>query len=71
VNCFKRIIPFPVVFNRLGAIFHFNKETSKLFLKDMEKRGLIKIIPFKGIKLNPSLMQERKLNCQLFKNKYF
>jgi hypothetical protein len=71
VNCFKRIIPFPVVFNRLGAIFHFNKETSKLFLKDMEKKGFLKIIPFKGIKLNSSLMRERRLNSCFFKNKYF
>jgi len=51
INCKKRIIPFPLVFYRLGTIFHFDKNNSKIILKILERRGLIKIIPFKGIRL--------------------
>lgn len=69
INCFKRIIPFPQVFSRLGAIFHFDKETSRSVLKNLEGQGAIQIVPFKGIKLNPSIMRERKLNSAVFKNK--
>ena len=52
INCRKRIIPFPLVFYRLGTIFHFDKNNSKIILKILERRGLIKIIPFKGIRLS-------------------
>jgi len=52
INCRKRIIPFPLVFYRLGTIFHFDKNNSKIILKILERRGLIEIIPFKGIRLS-------------------
>lgn len=51
INCKRRIIPFPLVFYRLGAIFHLKKEDSITLLKDIEKKGYIEIIPFKGIRL--------------------
>jgi len=51
INRYRRIIPFPLVFNRLGTIFHFDKETSILALKELEKRELVKLIPFHGVKI--------------------
>lgn len=49
IDCKRKIIPFPLVFNRLGTMFHFSKRNSRMLLKDMEKRGYIEIIPFKGV----------------------
>ncbi len=48
----SRIIPFPLVYYRLGAIFHFDKEISKHILKSLERRGLIKIHEFHGVKIS-------------------
>ncbi|MGQ9469296.1 MAG: hypothetical protein ACUVTD_05660 [Nitrososphaerales archaeon] len=56
INCKKRIIPFPLVFNRLGTIFHFDKETTKIAMRALEERGLIQLVPFKGIRI---LMDDR------------
>lgn len=47
----KRIIPFPMVYQRLGCIFHFRKENAKKILQIMEKENLIKVIPFHGIQI--------------------
>jgi len=51
INRYRRIIPFPLVFNRLGTIFHFDKETSVLVLKEMERRKSVKLVPFHGVQL--------------------
>jgi len=52
INCKKRIIPFPLVFYRLGTIFHLNKNNSKIILKMLERKGLIEIVPFKGVRIS-------------------
>ncbi len=45
----RRIIPFPVVYYRLGCIFHFDRDTSKQILKDLKSQGIIKLHPFNGV----------------------
>jgi len=47
----SNIIPFPLVFQRFGTVFHFNKRQSFLILKDMKELKMVEIIPFHGIKL--------------------
>ena len=47
----RRIIPFPVIYYRCGCIFHFDKDTTKQILKDLESRGIIKLHPFNGIEI--------------------
>jgi len=47
----NRIIPFPVVFRRMGVIWHFSKEESIRILKELEKRKMIQIINFHGIRI--------------------
>ncbi|MBI2546907.1 MAG: hypothetical protein HYW23_00485 [Candidatus Aenigmarchaeota archaeon] len=47
----KSIIPFPLIFKRLGVVYHFSKKTSLKFLKVLEKRGYIKLVNFHGIKV--------------------
>lgn len=44
-------IPFPLIFKRLGVIYHFTRKDSFEILKIMEQREWIKIIPFKGIRV--------------------
>ena len=45
------VIPFPLVFRRMGILWHFSKEDSIQVLKELEKKGLIEIINFHGIRL--------------------
>jgi len=47
----RKIVPFPLVFYRLGCIFHLDKETSKLILKDLENKRLVRIHEFHGIEI--------------------
>ena len=47
----RKIIPFPVVFYRLGCIFHLDKETSRLVLQDLERKRLIRIHDFHGVEV--------------------
>jgi len=61
INYRREIIPFPLVFNRLGTMFHFDKRSSVVVLKNLERRGHVEIIPFKGIRI----LDEK------FKYKYF
>jgi hypothetical protein len=47
----RKIVPFPLVFYRLGCILHFDREFSKLLLKDLEKKRLIRIHDFHGVEI--------------------
>jgi hypothetical protein len=47
----KNIIPFPIVFYRLGCILHLDKETSKLVLQELESKRLIRIHNFHGVEI--------------------
>jgi hypothetical protein len=47
----RKIVPFPVVFYRLGCILHLDKETSRLILNDLEKKRLIRIHDFHGVEI--------------------
>jgi hypothetical protein len=49
----RRPISFPLIFYRLGAIFHFDKKTSMQVLKEMEKKRLVKIHSFHGVEILP------------------
>lgn len=51
INSKRKIIPFPLVFNRLGTMFHFSKKSSLMLLKKIERKGYVEIIPFKGIRI--------------------
>lgn len=46
-----KIVPFPLVFYRLGCIFHFDKETSRRILNDLQKSGLIRVHDFHGVEI--------------------
>jgi hypothetical protein len=45
------IISFPEVFRKFSIYFHFNKLETRLFLKELEKRKFVKIIPFRGVQI--------------------
>lgn len=47
----QKIIPFPLVFYRLGCILHLDKETSRLILEDLEKKRLIRVHDFHGVEV--------------------
>jgi hypothetical protein len=47
----RKIIPFPVVFYRLGCILHLDKETSRLVLQELERKRLIRIHDFHGVEM--------------------
>ena len=45
------VIPFPLVFYRLGCILHLDKETSRLVLQELERKRLIRIHDFHGVEI--------------------
>jgi len=45
------LIPLPLVFNRLGVIFHLQKEETVRLLDHLESEGHVKVVPFHGIKI--------------------
>lgn len=45
------LIPFPLVFNRLGIMFHLPKEETVTLLDHLESEGHIKVVPFHGIRV--------------------
>ncbi len=47
----RKIVPFPLVFYRLGCILHLDKETSRLVLQELEKKRLIRIHDFHGVEI--------------------
>lgn len=47
----RKIVPFPLVFYRLGCMFHLDKATSRLILSDLQKKGLIRIHDFHGVEI--------------------
>jgi hypothetical protein len=47
----QKIVPFPLVFYRLGCIFHFDKATSQLVLEELERKRLIRIHNFHGVEI--------------------
>ena len=59
---FKRpkggIIPFPDVFARICPIFCFTKEEAWAVLRSMDKKGLIEIVPFHGIRIKNKIVNE-------------
>lgn len=50
-NPLKEVVPFPEVFRRFSLFFHFTKEETRLFLKELEKQKLIEIIPYVGVRV--------------------
>jgi hypothetical protein len=51
IDYHDELIPFPLVFNRLGIIFHLPKEETVMLLDHLESEGHIKIVPFHGIQV--------------------
>lgn len=47
----RKVVPFPVVFYRLGCILHLDKETSRLVLQELERKRLIRIHNFHGVEI--------------------
>lgn len=45
------IISYRDIFYRFGSLFHLSKSESILLLKELERRGQLKLLPFKGIRL--------------------
>jgi hypothetical protein len=51
INCFRKIIPLPLVYYRLGVIFHLTKKEAWFVLKELENKGFLETYPYKGIKI--------------------
>jgi hypothetical protein len=47
----SKIIPFPEIFYQLGTVLHFNKKECWYILQLLQQNGLIRVVPFKGIKV--------------------
>lgn len=47
----KGVVRFPFVHAVLGRNYHLNKNERYFFIGEMRREGLIKIIPFHGIKI--------------------
>lgn len=45
----ENIITFPIVFSWFSQNYRFDKETVKALLKELEKRKLVKRIPYHGL----------------------
>jgi len=45
------LIPFPLVFNRLGVMFHLPKEEAAMLLDHLESEGHVEVVPFHGIRI--------------------
>lgn len=58
----RKIVPFPVVFYRLGCILHLDKETSRLVLYDLQEKGLIRIHDFHGVEILKSNKKFETIN---------
>ena len=46
----NQIIPFPELFS-IFSWYHINKDEARRVLYDLEKKGVLKIVPFHGIRL--------------------
>ncbi len=45
------IIRFPEVYHTLSWMLHLNKREARRFIKELENYGLVKVIPFNGIRI--------------------
>jgi hypothetical protein len=45
------IIRFPEVYRTLSWLLHLNKTEAKEFLKELQRAGVIELIPFNGIRI--------------------
>jgi hypothetical protein len=45
----KKVIPFPIIFKKICPTLHLRKNEIRSILVELEKKGLIEIIPFHGI----------------------
>lgn len=48
----NEIIPLPLVNKRSGVLYHFTKKKTMQILKELEKRRLVTIFNFHGIRIN-------------------
>jgi len=48
----KSVISFPLVYRRLGVLYHFSKKESNEILDSLKERGFIEIVKFHGIRIN-------------------
>jgi len=51
IECPDELIPFPLVFNRLGVMFHLPKEETVTLLDHLESEGRVKVVPFHGVRI--------------------
>ena len=58
-NPLDQWIKFPDVFQRLGTVYHLDKETSWKLLFSMKNKGLLEVNRIKGVRL----AKERELNA--------
>jgi hypothetical protein len=47
----SKIISFPEIFYHLGTLLHLNKKECWYILRLLQQDGLIRVVPFKGIKI--------------------
>jgi hypothetical protein len=47
----RGIVPFPAARQVLSWLFHLDKEESRLFLQEMEEFGLLRVHPYRGVRL--------------------
>lgn len=47
----KKVIPFPLIFEKLCPTLHLRKNELRLVLAKLEKQGLIEIHSFRGVRI--------------------
>lgn len=50
-NIKNRIIPYPQVYHTLSTMFHLSKYDSRTVLYELECAGLLKNVPYHGIRI--------------------
>ena len=45
------LIPFPLANSVLKSMYHFDEEAIHQIIRDLEQKGLIKVVPYERIKI--------------------
>jgi hypothetical protein len=50
------IIRFPEVFRTLSWLLHLNRTEAREFLKELQRAGVIELVPFNGIRITAEVV---------------
>ena len=54
----SEVIRLPDVFHTLSWLFHLNKREAWVFIKELERYGLIQLIPYQGVRIRALALEE-------------